>query len=145
MVIVNRLLHVGKSPISGITFTREALEGLMADYKTKGNPLFVTLPSGSDLDYNDGFRVNLDEVAGVVEEMYLDDEGLIVHTKLLETPKGVYLQQLLSMMEDEKAVSSIGLGVKISPNMAGKTETLEDGTVVASDLKLHSVRFEPNA
>ena len=141
MVIVQRLLHIGKSPISGMLYTREALERLLEHHKLKTTPVMVEV-SRNEINYNHNtFQVDLENVAGFIEDMYLDDEGLIVHIKLLETPMGLEISKLLNIDENDGVVNNHTL--RVSPNMSGSTEILEDRTVVVTNLELHSIRFEP--
>ncbi|QDJ96531.1 hypothetical protein Xoosp13_345 [Xanthomonas phage Xoo-sp13] len=139
MIFVSRLIRYGVSPVTGVNYTREELERMIARWKDTENerPIFGTLNTVTpkEIDVNEPFVVNLDEVATKIIDMYLDDEGLIVHQEILDTVSG---NKVLGAIElEEEYPELIGGTLTVNPNIAGSLT--EDK--VAEGLRLLSTRF----
>lgn len=134
MIFVSRVLRIGKSSLSGITYTREALEALVEHWKQKDTPTFGTLEESSDNMYSK--YVDLEKVASKVVHMEVDEEGLVVHQEILDTPNGTLLKEFIpegSVDEVEEV-----LKLRISPIMDG----VVDEHKVATTLTVRNIRFD---
>jgi hypothetical protein len=134
MIFVSRVLRIGKSSLSQVTYTREALEELVENWKKKDSVTFGTLEESSDNMYSK--YVDLEKVASKVVHMEVDDEGLVVHQEILDTPCGENLKQILPEGRVEDVETTLKL--RISPIMDGTT----DENKVASNLIVRNIRFD---
>lgn len=73
---------------SGVIFTADSLLYAVANAP---NPLFCTLDT-RQLDHN----VSIEDVAGTVSELEVVDGRILATLKILETPKGNIIRQLIS-------------------------------------------------
>lgn len=95
-IIVSRPLRHSEVTPSGNYYPREVLEKMVQEWKAKNTPMFGTEDSGD----NPPNMVDLTKVVTVVEDMYVDDEGLVVHQRILNTPKGGVMLTLLNSIEN---------------------------------------------
>jgi len=135
MIFVSRVLRIGTSSLSGITYTREALEELVETWKKKDSITFGTLEASSDNMYSK--YVDLEAVASKIVHMEVDDEGLVVHQEILDTHNGIQLKKLLPEGRVENVEEEYSF--RISPIMDG---TLDEHKV-ASELSVRNIRFDP--
>lgn len=134
MIFVSRVLRFGRSSISGVTYTPEELQKMIDKWKEKTTPSFGVL--GQNI-LNDPLIVDLSTVVSEIVDMYLDDEGLVVHQNILkDTEAG---SKLVSMLEIQEEFPDLLDGaITVSPNITGKL----DNGYTATDLILISVRFD---
>lgn len=127
---VHRILQIGKSPISGRIYPREELEELVVRFKEKETPTIAFL-----FDDNASTYLDLDTIVGHVEDIFLNDEGLVSIIDVFEptTDAQKLLSELMSM-ESEVPL------IKVSPVIIGKIDEI-DGETVASRLSLEAVQF----
>lgn len=126
---VHRILHIGKSSISGITYPREELEQAIVRLKEKTTPTIAFLLN-KESPYFD-----LEYAIGQVEDIFLDDEGLVTIIDMFE-PETDAQRLLRDLMSAESMIPRI----KVSPVFIGKVENI-DGEKIASRLSLDAVQF----
>lgn len=106
MIFVSRVLRIGTSTITGIHYSKEALQSMVdvwvARNHTANNELFGTVGSMPD----DGY-IDLTHVATRVVNMYVDDEGLVVEQEVLDTPMGKCLTELLDNETPLQVIPSV--------------------------------------
>lgn len=125
-VLVHRpLRHTEKMP-SGRTYSRELLEQFVKDWSDGENTMFGTFNRAGER--NEVYRIDLDRVATIIIDMYVDDEGLVVHQQLVDTPCG---NLLLELMRND-------LGFAVYPKVMGKVDA--DGNIY--DAKLYGVYID---
>ncbi len=136
MKIASRVLRYGRSPLSGVTYTREALEEALEKQKGSENPLLGQLINDNNVNSN-GFDLTM--VATKVTNMWLDDEGLVVEQEVLDTPMGKELSKIVTELEgDDETIREL-VTMQITPLMTG---VLDNG-YNATDLRLLSISIKP--
>lgn len=146
MKYIHRILPIGKSSLSGRVYPKEELDKVVESFKESTKPLFAVLDNTGFL--RQGY-IDLESIAGKVEHLELDDEGLIVYIEVLQTPQGIILQDLLNHYEVindtliEEGIDSIS-PLRVSPIFTGKLKS-ENGESVTYDMQLHGVQYQPVA
>ena len=134
--IANRLIRYGRSSISGVTYTREALEKMVAEWNaSKKNVTLGYIPdSTTPRQYLD-----LSRAATKVTDMWLDDEGLVVEQEILDTPMGNIMRALVDASLEETVPQDRLFS--LSANIVGSLDNGYNGT----DLKFRGVFIDaPN-
>ena len=119
-ITVHRILHHSTPNINGRIYPKEVMEDMVNRWnekKASGNATFVYL----------GTEQTLDKAAGVVDDMWVDDEGLVIANIVMNTKSG---DAILEMFEKGNA--------RVSPVSYG---TVVNNTV--TDFNLMYVSVEP--
>lgn len=110
-ILVHRpLRHTEKTP-SGRTYHRSTLEAFVTDWKNSGKTIFGTLGERT-VDLSQAHVTDLSKVATIIVDMYVDDEGLVVQQKMVDTPAG---QKLLELLRN-------GVKISVLPRIIGRLD-----------------------
>lgn len=137
MIFVSRLLHYGKSPISGTVYTKEELQKMVDKWESTkdSSPIFGTLDAVPDSVSSSSFTIDLESIASEVVQMELDEEGLVVYQKLLDTPQGNKLIDAINI--ENEFPEEIGATLTSHPITVGN----RDDTGFAYNMRLLSIKF----
>ncbi len=137
IIFVSRPLRIGKSETSGIHYSREAIEAMVSEWEAEGKPdIFGLL--GQNIEHTRRGFIDLECVATKIIDLSVDDEGLVVHQKVIDTPKGEELQKFLRLMDDEPEL----IKMKVTPHMTGTTHKRSDGDFDVTYVKIRAFLFE---
>jgi hypothetical protein len=126
VTITGSVLDSGLSPISNRVYREEDLKRMVAEFNAGDMPHFgEMMATGSD---NYGTTVNMDRISHKVERVWFEDGSIMAEMKVLGTPHGDILREIITKGAME-GVSSVGF--KPTPVMTGTLETIdEDLTVI---------------
>ena len=99
------------SPISGRLFCKETIDQLVEDVNSKDLKVL------GELDVSQNGAINTKRVSHMINELYIENDMLMAKIKVLETPMGEILQQLLDV------------GVEVDLCMRGVGTLSEDNEV----------------
>ena len=92
-IVVSRILNIGRSP-SGVHYKKAELQKLADSINANERGVFATFNQTKNEDYTD-----LSLVAAIINKAYVDDTGLIIEQRILDTPSG---QKLTEVLDAEK-------------------------------------------
>ena len=104
-----KILTCDTPDLNNVTYPREEVEKAVAKYQEKiknGTALGIVGESGQFPRRIDSLSINLDRVSHIVTEMHVEDNNVLATIKVLDTPHGKILKELLDCEVNIHLVSS---------------------------------------
>jgi len=104
MKIKTKLIEFEKENRNGRIYPKELMNSVMEQLKSKNSPLYGEL--GQD---NNSFDISLKNISHTIENIYVDDNSIYGNIRILDTPKGKIVKELLNNSQSI-GIASRGMG-----------------------------------